>query len=137
MTSGSGHWTARDIEILNTWQLLTAKPVVYLVNVSAKDYVRKKNKWLAKIFEWVQAHGGTPFIPFSGAFENEVRLRGVAQAQQRALGQAGGAHPEATSGRLRCRRPPDALLLRPSVAGGTSGVDIGGAFAHAAHEGLC
>lgn len=67
-----GDWTARDIEILNSWQLLTAKPVVYLVNMSAKDYIRKKNKWLVKIHEWVQAHGGDPIIPFSGAYENEI-----------------------------------------------------------------
>ena len=26
-------------------QLLTAKPVIYLVNVSQDDYIRKKNKW--------------------------------------------------------------------------------------------
>jgi hypothetical protein len=38
-----------------------------------QDYIRKKNKWLVKIHEWVQAHGGDPIIPFSGAFENEVR----------------------------------------------------------------
>jgi len=31
-----GDWTAREIEILNTWMLLTGKPVVYLVNMSAK-----------------------------------------------------------------------------------------------------
>lgn len=31
-----GDWTAREIEVLNSWQLLTAKPVVYLVNMSAK-----------------------------------------------------------------------------------------------------
>lgn len=31
-----GDWSAREIEILNSWQLLTAKPVVYLVNMSAK-----------------------------------------------------------------------------------------------------
>lgn len=37
-----------------------------------QDYIRKKNKWLVKIHEWVQAHGGDPIIPFSGAFENEV-----------------------------------------------------------------
>ncbi len=49
-----GEWSAREVEILNTWQLLTAKPVVYLVNVSEKDYARKKNKFLPKIFEWVQ-----------------------------------------------------------------------------------
>ena len=68
-----GDWSAREIEILNSWQLLTAKPCVYLVNMSAKDYIRKKNKFLPKIFEWVQAHGADPIIPFSGAFENEVR----------------------------------------------------------------
>jgi obg-like ATPase 1 len=49
-----GEWGLREIEVLNTWQLLTAKPVVYLVNLTAKDYIRKKNKWLVKIFEWVQ-----------------------------------------------------------------------------------
>ncbi len=31
-----GDWSAREIEVLNSWQLLTAKPVVYLVNMSAK-----------------------------------------------------------------------------------------------------
>jgi len=53
-----GDWTAREIEVLNGWQLLTAKPVVYLVNVSEKDYARKKNKFLPKIFEWVQVREG-------------------------------------------------------------------------------
>lgn len=33
-----GDWKAADIEILNTFQLLTAKPVVYLVSI--KFYVR-------------------------------------------------------------------------------------------------
>ena len=36
-------------------QFLTAKPVVYLVNLSERDYQRKKNKWLPKLFEWVKA----------------------------------------------------------------------------------
>uniref|UniRef100_A0A383WNJ8 Obg-like ATPase 1 n=1 Tax=Tetradesmus obliquus TaxID=3088 RepID=A0A383WNJ8_TETOB len=66
-----GDWTAREIEFLNNWLLLTAKPAVYLVNCSKKDYIRKKNKFLPKIFEWVQANGGAPIIPFSGVFENE------------------------------------------------------------------
>ena len=33
--------------------LLTAKPVIYLINLSEKDYQRKKNKWLAKTFQWI------------------------------------------------------------------------------------
>jgi len=40
-----GDWAPKDVEELNTMQLLTAKPVIYLVNVSQDDYIRKKNKW--------------------------------------------------------------------------------------------
>ena len=36
-----------QVEELNPMQLLTAKPVIYLVNVSQDDYIRKKNKWYA------------------------------------------------------------------------------------------
>jgi len=64
-----GDWSVIEIEFLNNQQYITAKPVIYLVNLSEKDYIRKKNKWLPKIFEWIQAHGGDPLIPFSGALE--------------------------------------------------------------------
>ncbi|KAJ9558192.1 hypothetical protein OSB04_012806 [Centaurea solstitialis] len=67
-----GDWKAADIEILNTFQLLTAKPVVYLVNMNEKDYQRKKNKFLSKIHSWVQEHGGEPIIPFSCALERNL-----------------------------------------------------------------
>ena len=42
-----------QIDVVNGLQLLTAKPVTYLVNLSEKDYARKKNKWLPKIKAWV------------------------------------------------------------------------------------
>jgi hypothetical protein len=29
-----GEWTAKDIDFLNTHSFLTAKPVVYLINIS-------------------------------------------------------------------------------------------------------
>lgn len=64
-----GEWSGREVEFLNTLQLLTAKPSVYLVNLSEKDYIRKKNKWLPKIAEWVKENGGESIIPFSAAFE--------------------------------------------------------------------
>lgn len=34
-----------QIEVLNKHLFITAKPVVYLVNLTEKDYTRKKNKW--------------------------------------------------------------------------------------------
>ncbi|MEW5310603.1 MAG: hypothetical protein WDW38_002386 [Sanguina aurantia] len=67
-----GDYTMREVDLLNTYQLLTAKPVVYLVNLSEEDFCRKKNKWLIKIHEWVKAHGGEPILPFSGIFENNI-----------------------------------------------------------------
>lgn len=67
-----GDWSPIEVEWLNTMTFITAKPVVYLVNLSEKDYIRKKNKWLPKIFEWVQNNGGDPIIPFSGALEAKL-----------------------------------------------------------------
>ncbi|XP_017788899.1 PREDICTED: obg-like ATPase 1 [Habropoda laboriosa] len=64
-------WSATDIEVLNKYLFLTSKPVIYLINTSKQDYIRKKNKWLGKIKEWVDKNDpGAIIIPFSGAFEN-------------------------------------------------------------------
>jgi obg-like ATPase 1 len=64
-------WSPREIDFLNQQGFLTAKPVVFLINLSEKDYKRKKNKWLAKIHEWVQKNSpGDVMIPYSGSLES-------------------------------------------------------------------
>lgn len=66
-------WNNKEIDVVNGLQLLTAKPVTYLVNLSEKDYIRKKNKWLPKIKGWIDAHNpGDPLIPFSVALEERL-----------------------------------------------------------------
>ncbi|CAD7090151.1 unnamed protein product [Hermetia illucens] len=66
-------WSAHDIEVLNKYLFLTSKPGIYLVNLSEKDFIRKKNKWLIKIKEWVDKNDpGAPIIPFSGMFEQKI-----------------------------------------------------------------
>ncbi|KAJ3318763.1 hypothetical protein HDU76_000733 [Blyttiomyces sp. JEL0837] len=68
-----GDWTSKEVEFINTLQLLTAKPVVYLCNLSEKDFVRKKNKWLPKIKAWIdENHPGDVLIPYSGTLENKL-----------------------------------------------------------------
>lgn len=63
-------WNEKEIEILNKHLFLTAKPIVYLVNLSETDYIKKKNKWLPKIKSWIDSNDpGGVLIPFSGAFE--------------------------------------------------------------------
>jgi obg-like ATPase 1 len=64
-------WSWKEIEILNDFLFFTAKPMVYLVNITKNDYINKKNKWLAKIVKWVNEHGGGKIIPYSVAFEQE------------------------------------------------------------------
>lgn len=64
-----GTWSSKDIEFLNRHTFLTAKPVVYLVNISEEEYRAKQNKFLGAIKEWIDAHGGGPFLPFSAAYE--------------------------------------------------------------------
>lgn len=69
-----GDWTAKEVsEVINSLQLLTAKAVVFLVNVSEKEYLEKKNRWLAKIKAWIDEKSpGDVMIPFSGAFEGKL-----------------------------------------------------------------
>lgn len=46
---------------------------MYLVNLSEKDYIRKKNKHLAKIAEWMKEHAaGDPILPVSVCFEERL-----------------------------------------------------------------
>ena len=51
--------------LLNTHRLITAKNVIYLVNLSVDDFINKKNKWLKKIKEYIDTHGGGEIIPYS------------------------------------------------------------------------
>ncbi|RAL00348.1 GTP-binding protein YchF [Aspergillus ibericus CBS 121593] len=68
-----GDWAPKEVETINPLMLLTAKPVVYLVNLSEKDYIRQKNKYLPKVFEWIKTNStGDPLIPISVSFEERL-----------------------------------------------------------------
>lgn len=69
--------------------LLTAKPINYLVNLSERDFVRKKNKWLPKIKAWIDENNpGDALIPFSVALEE--RLVKMTEEEKIAEGEALG-----------------------------------------------
>lgn len=69
-----GDWTSKEVsEVINSLQLLTAKAVVFLVNVSEKEFLEKKNRWLAKIKAWIDEKSpGDVMIPFSGVLEGKM-----------------------------------------------------------------
>jgi obg-like ATPase 1 len=48
---------------------------VYLVNLSERDYIRQKNKYLPKVFEWIKENStGSPILPVSAQFEERLTL---------------------------------------------------------------
>eukprot|EP01086_Lenisia_limosa_P000928 TRINITY_DN11638_c0_g1_i1.p1 TRINITY_DN11638_c0_g1~~TRINITY_DN11638_c0_g1_i1.p1 ORF type:complete len:274 (-),score=115.04 TRINITY_DN11638_c0_g1_i1:53-874(-) len=66
-------WQPKEVQLINPLQLLTAKPVVYCVNLTKKDFSRQKNKWLAKIKEWIDTNcPGEKLIPLSVCMESEA-----------------------------------------------------------------
>ena len=46
--------------------------MVYLINMSKRNFNAGKNKYLPRIKEWVDAHGGGLIIPLSIEFEKEL-----------------------------------------------------------------
>lgn len=68
----TGEFTAGEVEIIRDWGLITTKPQVYIVNMSKKSFIRKGSKYLPKIQEWVNSHGGGQIIPMSCEFEQEL-----------------------------------------------------------------
>ncbi|KAF2761546.1 hypothetical protein EJ05DRAFT_448015 [Pseudovirgaria hyperparasitica] len=68
-----GDWTPKEVEVINPLFLLSAKPVVYLLNMSEKDYLRKKNKYLKEIQKWTVDHAaGDPILPISVELEKRL-----------------------------------------------------------------
>ncbi|KAL1306706.1 hypothetical protein AAFC00_005375 [Neodothiora populina] len=77
-------WTPREVEVINPLFLLTAKPSVYLVNLSERDYIRQKNKYLPKVAEWIKEKApGSAVIPMSVSFEERLtRFETEAEAEE-------------------------------------------------------
>ncbi|CAP93291.1 hypothetical protein E8E15_005845 [Penicillium rubens] len=89
-----GDWNPKEVEVINPLFLLTAKPVVYLVNLSERDYIRQKNKYLPKVFEWIKTNSpGDPILPVSAQFEERLTLMhddAAAEAECKTLGTKSG-----------------------------------------------
>jgi GTP-binding protein YchF len=68
----TGEFKDAEVEIIRDWGCITTKPQIYVVNLSQKNYIRKGNKWLQKIADWVKEHGGGQILPVSCEFEQTL-----------------------------------------------------------------
>lgn len=82
--NGLDIWSTQEIVYLNEYRLLTSKPVMFAVNLSFKDFQRRKNKFLKPIFDWVQANAtGSMIIPYCGSYEEELQDLDAAAVKER------------------------------------------------------
>eukprot|EP00828_Plagiopyla_frontata_P021058 TRINITY_DN271_c0_g2_i1.p1 TRINITY_DN271_c0_g2~~TRINITY_DN271_c0_g2_i1.p1 ORF type:complete len:419 (-),score=84.93 TRINITY_DN271_c0_g2_i1:143-1399(-) len=88
MVLSEGHWlrnkdfTFKEIEFLNTHYLLTAKPIIYCINLSEDDFLKKKNKWLGKIAKWVKETCDGVIIPFSASYETKMKEQEMEKGEE-------------------------------------------------------
>ena len=66
-------WSNVEILILNDMLFFTAKPVIYLINISTPNFQKKKNKWLIKIKTWINENCPGIMIPFSVSYEEKLQ----------------------------------------------------------------
>jgi len=68
-----GEWSTKDVDVIDSCNLLTAKPALFLVNMSKNDFLRKKNKHLPKLKAWMDENRpGEKMIPYSADMEQEL-----------------------------------------------------------------
>lgn len=68
-----GDWNSNEINVINSLHLLTAKPMIYLVNTSEQDYIEGENKWIPKISQWVEENNkGDLILPLSVSLESKL-----------------------------------------------------------------
>jgi len=68
----TGEFKDSEVDIIRDWGMITTKPQIYIVNLSQKSFIRKGNKWLQKIVDWVKEHGGGQILPVSCEFEQTL-----------------------------------------------------------------
>ncbi len=104
----SGDWNNDEVAKINECipQALTLKPMVYLVNLDTRSFIRKANKWLVPINNWVQEHGGGTIIPMSVEWEQELwKLHEDPAATEEFLKGGGVPLPPGPQGALKSTLP--------------------------------
>lgn len=48
-----GDWSSNEVEIINKYNFITAKPTVYLLNVSEADFLNQTNEFHLSVQEWI------------------------------------------------------------------------------------
>ncbi|KAI9295025.1 GTP-binding protein YchF [Neoconidiobolus thromboides FSU 785] len=79
-----GDWSNKEIEFINSLHLISAKPVIYLANLSVDEYMLGDNPWVSKLKTWIEKNNpGDKLITFSAQLEHELSLLNPEEKQNK------------------------------------------------------
>ena len=82
----SGDWSDGEIAVLNPHCLLTAKPAMYVLNVSKEEYLGGQYKYLREVQDYVDSvDDGAKVTPFSVEYEQEIVGNDAAKTKESAV----------------------------------------------------
>ena len=87
-------WSPVEVEIIKKYNFLSAKEMVYVLNVSPRDHVRGYSKWLEPMRAAIDKIGGGSLIHLSCHFEEELN-RELARGTMEAYAAANPTHKSA------------------------------------------
>lgn len=65
-------WTEEEVNVVNQHKFLTAKPTLYLLNVSKEDYLSGQNKYFDDVKAWLKEHSpNEKVVMFSADHEHD------------------------------------------------------------------
>lgn len=66
-------WSKEQIDIINTYNFLTAKPTVFLLNVNEDDFKNQQNEFLKDVKSWITENcPNDKLVLFSAAWETKL-----------------------------------------------------------------
>lgn len=76
------HFASKHLDFIRSYNLFTAKPVVFLINVSESNWLKGQNKFMADLQEYVKKkYPGCPVLPFCAAFEKKIAEMSAEEAE--------------------------------------------------------
>jgi obg-like ATPase 1 len=74
-------WSVIETAYIESLNILTAKPTIFLLNMEEKSFISRKNKFLGPVAQWIKAFSGEPIIPFAASLEKAISELEPAQVE--------------------------------------------------------
>lgn len=65
-------WNQLETAYIESQNILTSKPTIYVLNMEEGAFLSKRSKWLGPVAAWIRAHSNEPIIPIAATMERTL-----------------------------------------------------------------